>query len=137
MRIIKHSKNTSATPNQIWQLWENVQQWKEWDEALEASGIKGPFQEGTKGFLKFKDGTSLPTLLTHVEPLKLFTQEATLFLAKVVMSHAIKQEEGYTRITFEVQVTGLLALFYALFLGRSIRNKVPKEMDALIKKAEG
>lgn len=137
MLIIKHTVATDATPAQIWHVWQDVPAWNSWDHTLEASAIDGSFTAGTPGKLKFKDGTELKTILTHVDPGTSFVQEAKLFLAKAVMSHYIHEVDGKTYVTVQTDIKGPLALVYKLFIGRSIKKKVPLEVEAMLKKAKG
>ncbi len=69
MFIIKHTVETKATPTQIWRIWEDVENWKTWDQQIELSQIDGPFQTGTTGSTKFVSTPLFKTLLTKVEPL--------------------------------------------------------------------
>lgn len=54
MLIIKLTLETSASPESIWQLWQDVKNWNTWDHGIEYSTIDGPFTEGSKGTLKPK-----------------------------------------------------------------------------------
>jgi hypothetical protein len=134
--IIKHTVETTAIPAQIWRVWQDVESWNSWDHGLELSRLDGPFQAGTSGCLKPIGGPLLKTLLTYVEPFKIFVQEASLFLAKAVMTHSITQVDGKTQVTFQTEIRGPLAFFFAYLLGRSIKKKVPIEMEEMLKKAK-
>src|SRR5271170_6347133 len=112
MLVIKHTVETTATPIQIWRVWEDVERWESWDHEIELSRLDGPFQTGTTGYLKPKGGPLLKTLITHVEPFKMFVQEAKLFLAKTVMTQSITKVAGKTQVTFQNEIQGPLALFY-------------------------
>jgi hypothetical protein len=136
MLIIKHTVPTTVTPQQIWHVWQDVSSWKTWDHDLESAHIHGPFQSGTVGYLKFKDSPQFKTVLTCVEPFKMFVQELQLFGAKVVMTHSIDQADEKTFVTFQTEIKGLLALIFACLLGRSIKKKIPLEMEEMIKVAE-
>lgn len=136
MLIIKHTVATDATPAQIWHVWQHVTTWNSWDHTLASSEINGAFTAGTTGSLTFKDGTQLKTVLTHVDPGTSFVQEAKLFLAKAVMSHYIHEVDGKTYVTVQTDIKGPLALVYKLFIGRSIKKKVPVEVEAMLKKAK-
>lgn len=135
MLIIKHTVATDTTPAQIWHVWQDVATWNSWDHDLESSELNGAFTVGTRGSLKFKDGTELKTVLTHVDPSNLFVQEAKLFLAKAVMSHYIHSVDGKTYVTVQTDIQGPLALLYTLFIGRSIKKKIPLEMKEMLKRA--
>ena len=136
MLIVKHTVEAAVTPSQIWHVWQDVENWKSWDHDLESSCFNGPFKVGTTGFLKFKNSQQLETVLTRVEPLKAFVQEAKLPLAKVVMTHSINQIDGKTHVTFQTEIRGLLAFFWVWLLSKSIKKKIPLEMEEMLKKAK-
>lgn len=135
MLIIKHTVETTATPARIWQVLQDVENWNSWDPETESSRINGPFMTGTRGWLKPKNGPLLKTLLTHVEPYKMFVQEAELLLAKAVMTHVINQVDGKTYVTFQTEIKGPLAFLFVWKIGSSIRKKIPVEMEEMLKKA--
>lgn len=47
------------SPEQVWHVWQDVENWNSWDHDLESSGIDGVFQTGVTGYLKSKDGPIL------------------------------------------------------------------------------
>lgn len=134
MFIVKHSIETKATPLQIWNIWQDVENWKTWDEQIELSQIDGPFQTGTTGCTKFAGTPLFKTRLTQVEPYKLVVQEAYLSLAKVVSYQSMRQIEDKTEVTFQVEIRGILSLFYACMLRRFIKKKIPLEMELMLKR---
>lgn len=136
MLIIKHTAETTVTPFHIWQILQDVENWNSWDHETEFSQIDGPFKTGTSGCLKPINGPLLKTLLTHVEPFKMFVQEAELFCAKAVMTHTITQSAGKTYVTFQTEIRGPLAFLFVWKIGNSIKKKIPLEMDAMLKKAK-
>lgn len=99
MFIVKHTVETKATLKQIWGIWQDVENWKTWDQQIELSQINGPFETGTHGYTKFIGTPLFKTLLTQVEPLKLVVQEACLFCAKVVSYQSMSQIGGKTQVT--------------------------------------
>jgi hypothetical protein len=135
MRIIKHTIETKATPTQIWKIWQDVETWSNWDQALEFSKIDGPFQAGTTGSTKFANTPPFKTLLTQVKPLKLVVQETYLTFAKVVSCQSMKQLPGKTQVTFQIEIRGPLSLFFACMIGQSIKKKIPPEMEKMIETA--
>lgn len=133
MLIIKHTVETTATPKQVWLLWQDVESWSNWDHEIELFQLDGPFQSGTSGCLKMKDSPRLKIVLTHVEPFKMFVQETKLFLAKAISTQFINQVAGKTHVTFQVDIQGPLAFFWGWMLGSALKNKIPKEMDEMQK----
>lgn len=135
MFIVKHTLETKATPMQIWRTWKDVENWKTWDRQIELSRIEGPFQTGTAGCIKFVGTPLFKTLLTQVEPHKLVVQETYLSFAKVISYQSMNQVAGKTQMTFQVEIRGPLAFFFACMLGRFIRKKIPIEMEEMLKRA--
>jgi hypothetical protein len=134
MLIVKHTVETTATPIQIWKIWEDVENWKTWDQEIELSRIDGPFQSGTAGCTKFVGPPLFKTLLTQVERYKLVVQEAYLSFAKVISCQSMNYVAGKTEVTFQVDIRGPLSLFYACILGRFIKKKIPPEMEEMLKR---
>ncbi len=136
MLIVKQTLETKATPAQIWQVWKDVKNWNTWDHGIEHSTLDGPFEAGTTGSLKPKGGPLVYTKLTQVEPFKLFIDVAQLFLAQITVSHYLSESDGKTLVTHQIEMTGPLAFFFALVIGRNMKKNLPQEMEAMIHKAE-
>ena len=136
MLIVKHTMDTHATREDIWNIWQDVEKWNTWDHAVEYSSIQGAFKGGTKGTWKIKSEPVFSFDLTRVEYLKTFVLEVKLFLARIVCSHYLTQEAGKTRVTHQVEIKGPLAFFYAYHVGASVRKNIPAEMEVLVNKAE-
>lgn len=135
MLIVKHTLETKATPIQIWKVWQDVENWKTWDQEIESSHFDGPFQTGTTGSIKFVHTPLFKTLLKEVDPLKLVIQETHLSFAKVVSYQSMSHESGKTQVTFQVEILGPLSFFYRLILGKFIKKKIPVEMNEMVKRA--
>jgi hypothetical protein len=136
MLIIKHSEETHATPEDIWHVWQDVKNWNTWDHGIEWSSLDGPFAEGTTGSLQPKGGPLVRLKLTHVEPMKMFVDEAKLFLARIIDSHYITNSDGKIQVTHQIEMKGPLAFLFAYLIGRSMKKNLPREMKSMIKKAE-
>jgi hypothetical protein len=136
MLVIKHTVETTASPEAIWEVWQDVANWNTWDHGIEYSTIDGPFKAGTTGTLKPKGGPLVHTKLTTVEPKKLFIDEAKLTLARIIVSHFLTESNGKTHVTHQIEMTGPLAIFFAFVIGRNMKKNLPQEMAAMIKKAE-
>jgi hypothetical protein len=136
MLLIKHTIETTATPAQIWRVWEDVETWKSWDQDIELSRLNGPFEAGTTGCLKMQNSPILKTEITKCEPLRMYVFETKLFLARSVSTSIIDQIGDKTYATFLNEIRGPLAFFYAFLIGREIKDKTPLEMQNMLKKAE-
>ena len=136
MLIVEHTVETTASPESIWKIWEDVSNWNTWDHGIEFSTINGPFQAGTTGTLKPKGGPLVHTTLTQVEPMRMFVDEARLPLTRIVVSHSMTVSGGRTYVTHHIEMRGLLSCVFALLIGRNMKKNLPQEMLAMIRKAE-
>ncbi len=136
MQIIRHTIETTASPQEIWNIWQDVAKWNTWDHGIEYSTIDGPFQEGTTGTLKPKGGPLVHTKLTRVEPLKMFIDESKLPLTRIIVSHYLNVSNGLTQVTHQIEMDGPFAFVFTFLIGRTMKRNLPQEMMALVKKAE-
>lgn len=136
MLIVKHSINTNASASAIWKIWEDVAHWNTWDDGIEFSQINGPFKTGVTGTLKPKGGPLVHTTLTIVEPMKQFTVESKLPLARIIVSHFLTEVKGMRKATHEIEMKGPLAFLFAYLIGKTMKKNLPKEIEAMVKKAE-
>lgn len=136
MLIVEHTLETKAPACSIWQIWQDVANWNTWDHGIEYSTSNGPFQTGTTGTVKPKGGPLVHTVLTRVEPMRLFVDESKLPLARLIFTHILTEEKGKTRVTHRIEMRGLLAFFFAFAIGRNMKKNLPREMAAMVKKAE-
>lgn len=136
MLIAKHTLTTKASPETIWNLWQDAKNWSTWDKNTEYYFLEGPFQEGIKGVWKPKDGSPIAITLTRVEPLKVYIGEVKLFLARFISSHYLSKVNGETQITQQFEINGPLAFLYALHLSYKLKKDLLLEMESLVKKAE-
>lgn len=136
MLIVKHTEATTAPAHVIWKIWADVENWNSWDHAIEYSRLEGPFAIGTTGVLKPKGASPVRMHITALEHNKSFVDEAKLPLAKIIVSHFMTESAGKTQVTHQIEMTGPLAFFFAIIIGRGMKKDLPVEMKSMIKKAE-
>ncbi len=136
MLIIKHSIKTKAKPEAIWSLWKNINEWSQWDHGIEASQLDGPFETGSKGWLKPKGGPKVNFKLLEVVPLKKFHDRSFLPLANLDFVHTIESDGEYSTITHQVEMTGLLTFLFSKVIGNGIKKDMPFAMEKLVQIAE-
>ncbi len=113
-----------------------MENWHTWDHGIEYSLIEGPFLVGTKGKLKPKGGPLVHTELTAVEFPKSFVDESQLPLTRIIVSHQMEREGNVTKVTHRVEMKGFLSPLFAILIGRKMKKNMPKEMEAMVRKAE-
>lgn len=134
---VTHTETTTASPEAIWALWENVPGWIQWDEGLEAIHLDGPFAVGTPGRIRPTGGPSWPFTLIAVEDGVRFTDETRLPLCRLRFAHELDTtDDGRTAVTITVSFHGLLRPLFQRVIGNDIARELAGQTQRLVQVAE-
>lgn len=134
MFIIKHTVTTKASAQAVWALYEDPKTCSQWEVGHEWWTQDGPLVRGTRGTVKPIGSPVIHWEVTEATQYKHFTTVSQLPLTKLIFVHTLKQEGDLLHITHEVNMTGLLAWFFALV--SDIKKNVPVAMEKLARLAE-
>ena len=136
----KLSVTTSASEKTIWRLWEDVENWKEYDTILEYSYLvdDASFVTGAVGYVNARGApkTKFELLevnhgVSFVESLKL-----PLFSSLLLKRRFEASDEGTTIFTHEVQFKGSAKYLMCLIMARTFKKELPRVMHNLRNLAE-
>ena len=130
------TRKTTATKEQIWELWADVPNWSVWDKEVETSELFGTFKKGTKGVLKPAGGPKTKFEMTECTNFKSFTDRSFLPFCKMDFIHSITEIKGGIEITHKVVMTGFLTFLFSKVIGSKIEVGLPVAVEELIKIAE-
>lgn len=137
MKIFEHRITVQASPERIFEIYRDVERWKEWDSEVEWSTIKGSFVAGSVGKLKPPKGPISPIKIVDVRENESFTVESKLPLCLLKFEHEITVQDSIeTSVTHRVIFTGPLHGLFANIIGKQIDAGLPKTMRGLKLKAE-
>ncbi len=126
------SSISSATPQTIWKLYEDVTNWKNWDVGIQDSTLETTFSVGSSGTLRPNGSLiDLPFLLTKVIPLEVFVDITPLPNANITFTHTLEVVPEGTRITHSAEISGLDWQKYATTIGQKIEIDLPKAVETL------
>jgi uncharacterized protein YndB with AHSA1/START domain len=133
------SKETTASPERIWQIWSQPATWQEWNPTVESVRLDGPFAAGTTGTMRTKGGRTHAIRLRDVEPGRSFRLEASAVpLSKFVFRCAVTPGSGgRTTITQGVTMEGPLGPVYSPIMGEQVAKSFEPILNGLAAKAEG
>ncbi len=131
-----YSQEANTSPNKIWQLWVDVENWNRWDHSIRYSSINGRFAVGTKGTLRPQKGPKSSFTLTEVVSNSKFTDQMKLPFASIAFIHEIKPTAAGMHITHRIEIHGLLAPLFGATLGRQLKAELPTAVANLIELAE-
>lgn len=129
-----HSIETTATPEAVFRLFEDVAGWKAWNEGIELVELEGPFEGGTWFTMKPPGQDALRCRLVEVKKNLGFVDETAVGDLVVRVAHRIERgDAGRTRITYSIEAVGE----GAADVGPAIASDFPDVLAALAKRAEG
>ena len=131
-----HSESTTASPAEVWALWQDPERWPEWNAQLESGELEGEFAVGEKVRVKLKRGGRMQLEITALEAERLFVDEARFPGARFGHEHRIDPEPSGCVITHRLYVTGFASGLWALMLGRkrmleAVAGFAPAEREIL------
>jgi len=121
----------NASPGAVFAVYENVSAWPDWDLDVLSSQLDGPFEPGTHGKLKPKQGPASKIQLIEVSRNQSFTVECKLPLCKMHFVHEMVQVENSTEVTNKILFSGLLAPLFSRFIGKEIKDTLPSSLQGL------
>ena len=132
----EHSIETSATPEAIWRLWADVENWGTWNAEIEKIEMSGPFAAGTQ--IAMTPPGDDPVLLRIAEAVEdeLFIDEASFNGLLLRTTHQIDRiDQDRIRVVYRMEITGAGADEAGPQIGPGITADWPDTMAALAKLA--
>jgi len=98
---------TTVPPHVLWQLFEDVARWTNWNAGIERIALNGPFASGSTFEMQPPGMDAFTSTLRDVRPNHGFTDETLLGDTRFLVSHELQPlPEGGTRVTYAIQVDG-------------------------------
>ncbi len=122
-----------VSPEQIWQVWSDVNHWHEWDLGIEYAKTQDPFEVGCRFVLKPKGGPKVTTEIIKCEPNRTFTDLTCFPFAKMYGLHEVTEvEPGRIRLKTTMTVTGPLSFLWRKLVAQKIANDLPQDTEKII-----
>jgi hypothetical protein len=128
----EHSIETSATPEAIWRLWADVENWGTWNAEIEKIEMNGPFAAGAQ--ITMTPPGDDPVLLRISEAVEdeLFVDEARFNGLLLRTTHRIDRiDQNRIRVVYRMEITGTGADEAGPQIGPGITADWPETMASL------
>ena len=127
-----HAMTTTASKQQIWQIWADVENWPQWDTELDMAHIEGELKKGVIGSFQPKNAPVLPFEITECIPGETYTFSAQMPLCQLnVKRYFSENEAGQLEFIHEISFVGLLSWLFGRFVGQRIQKVLPSVMEQL------
>lgn len=121
-----YSQETTASPEEIWSIWIDVPNWKNWDIGLKDAFIEDGFKLETEGIiLSLEERKSKFKVVAFVEG-ESYTYKTKLPLGSLYVKRYLSTENGKTVFTHEVWFKGITKGIFAKAFGSKFRNMLPE-----------
>lgn len=131
-----HTVETTAKPSEIWAVWMDVPNWKNWDTGLKDASAKEPLRLGTKGTILSLENRKSKFKVVEFTEGKSYTYKTKLPLGSLYVKRYVQTKNGTTTFTHEVWFKGLTAGIFAKAFGEKFRKMLPDVLLNIKKIAE-
>jgi hypothetical protein len=131
-----HTESTRASSANIWKVWTDVPNWKQWDKGLKDATLEGAFAAGAKGKLIPDKGPKSKFIISEVVPNQSYTFKTKIPCGWLVIKRSLEEKDGITYFTHEVAFTGILKKVLGKRLGENYRAMLPEVMASIKQIAE-
>jgi uncharacterized protein YndB with AHSA1/START domain len=101
------SIDTTASPQALWRLFEDVAGWTRWNAGIERIALHGPFASGSTFEMQPPGMDAFTSTLRDVRRDAAFVDETVLDGTRFLVSHELQPlPSGGTRVVYAVRVEG-------------------------------
>jgi len=125
-----------APAERVFRIYENVSAWHTWDPDTKRASLEGPFAVGSRGSLTPTKGSTVPMLVTKVEPNACFTVESEIPMFRMVFEHELAPQGSAVNVIHRVTFSGLLSFLLGRILVRQLNQGLPVTLANLKRLAE-
>jgi uncharacterized protein YndB with AHSA1/START domain len=131
------SVQTSASPEQIWRLWADVESWPDWNDEIERIELIGDFESGSRILMTPFGEEQVELVIAELDEPEMFVDEVDLGDVVVRTTHSARRlGPGRTRVTYRMEITGAAADVVGPEIGPQISGDFPQVLAALVARAE-
>ncbi|CAM5381269.1 polyketide cyclase [Streptomyces avidinii] len=128
----EHSIETGATPEAIWRLWADVENWGAWNAEIQKIEISGPFTAGARITMTPPGDDPIVLRIAEAVEGELFVDEARFDGLLLRTIHRIDRiDPDRIRVVYRMEITGNGADEVGPQIGPGITADWPDTMAAL------
>ena len=116
-------------------MWQDVNQWHQWDTDIEYAQLGQPFTAGSQFLLKPKAGPKVKIVLVKVEPEKAFTDLTRFPLAKMYGIHEMSETNDGLEVTHTVRIEGPLSFLWRRIVAEKVAAGLEEQAEKMVQRA--
>ena len=136
MATHERSRDTSASPDRVWQIWSDTSTWPRWNPDVREVALSGPFASGTTGSMTTGARTHQIRLENVVDG-RSFDLVTAVVPGTTFHFHCEVAPSGPgSRISQGIRMSGPLALIFSPMMGGRVAQSFGPILDGLAREAE-
>jgi uncharacterized protein YndB with AHSA1/START domain len=136
MWVHEHKAETVASPEAVWRVLRDVDDWASWDTSMEWVRLEGPFQVGSAVLMKPEGQEPITSVIVEATENRVYADETDFGEVRLRFSHTLEPlAAGGTVVTHRLEITGPAADTVGPDLGPAITEDFPEAMEALLARA--
>lgn len=137
MKTYGVSRSTTASPQRVWQLWCDPNNWSQWNSGIQKAEVDGPLGNGTKGKMTTNRGSTHDVTFHDVVEGRGFGMSmAGPPGATIDFSCEITPDGSGCTIAQSVEFSGPLGFLFAAMMGNEMAKHFVPVLDDLARTAE-
>jgi uncharacterized protein YndB with AHSA1/START domain len=125
----------AASPERVWQLLSNIDQWPNWNALVQRAVLRGPLQPGSVFKWKSK-GLTVMSTLQQVTPNQRLTWTGQAFGTRAIHTWEIEQTDHGVLLRTAESFDGWLPQLMPKTMQRTLDQTLPSWLEAIKSEAE-
>ena len=131
------SRLTTASPETVWRLWRDPNNWSRWNSGIQTAAVDGPIANGTRGTMTTNRGSTHDVTFSNVIEGGGFSMSmAGPPLTTMTFSCEIAPDGIGSKISQSVSIEGPLGFLFGPLLGNEMAKHFVPVLDDLAAAAE-
>lgn len=131
------SRFTTASPQTVWNVWSDPNNWTRWNTGIKNFEMNGPLEQGAVGKMQTSQGSTHDVTFERVDPLRGFALSTSgPPLTKMTFICNVEPQGGGSIISQSVAFSGPLAFVWGPLLGPQMASHFVPVLNDLATAAE-
>jgi uncharacterized protein YndB with AHSA1/START domain len=128
---------TAASPDHVWRVLRDLDQWADWDTSMESVRLDGPFAVGSRVVMTPTGQDPITSTIVEITEGTAYADRTEFGGVTLLFRHELEPlGTGGTRVRHRLEITGDAADTLGGQLGPQITEDFPDAMAALLARAQ-
>jgi uncharacterized protein YndB with AHSA1/START domain len=137
MKTYGVSRSTTASPEKVWRVWSDPNNWNRWNSGISSAQVDGPIADGTRGKMTTNRGSSHDVTFSDVVAGRGFNMSmAGPPMTTLTFICEITADGTGSKIAQSVTISGPLAPMFGAMMGKEMAKHFVPVLDDLARAVE-